>query len=80
MQRALLLDVVVGERAAVLELLAGEDQALLVGREVGRGTRDALGLDLDFDLLDRVGCTDMERLRLTPVVLDVNLLQLSGER
>ena len=29
-QRRLLLDVVVGERAAVLELLAGEDQALLV--------------------------------------------------
>merc|ERR1719482_1970259 len=30
-QRRLLLDVVVGERAAVLELLAREDQALLVG-------------------------------------------------
>jgi hypothetical protein len=29
-QRALLLDVVVGQRAAVLQLLAGEDQALLV--------------------------------------------------
>jgi len=29
-QRALLLDVVVGQRAAILELLAGEDQALLV--------------------------------------------------
>ena len=29
-QRRLLLDVVVGERAAVLELLAGEDEALLV--------------------------------------------------
>ena len=28
-----LLDVVVRERAAVLELLAGEDQALLVGRD-----------------------------------------------
>ena len=31
MQCALLLDVVVGERAAVFELLAGEDEALLVG-------------------------------------------------
>ena len=31
MQRALLLDVVVGEVAVVLELLAGKDQALLVG-------------------------------------------------
>ncbi len=30
-QRRLLLDVVVGQRAAVLELLAREDQALLVG-------------------------------------------------
>ena len=29
-QRALLLDVVVGESAAVLQLLAGEDEALLV--------------------------------------------------
>ena len=32
-QRALLLDVVVGEGAAVLQLLAGEDQALLVGED-----------------------------------------------
>jgi len=32
-ERALLLDVVVRERAAVLELLAGEDEALLVGRD-----------------------------------------------
>ncbi len=31
MQGRLLLDVVVGEGAAVLELLAGEDEALLVG-------------------------------------------------
>ena len=30
MQSALLLDVVVGQRAAVLELLAGEDEALLI--------------------------------------------------
>jgi hypothetical protein len=32
-QRRLLLDVVVGQRAAVLQLLAGEDQALLVRRD-----------------------------------------------
>ena len=32
-QSRLLLDVVVGESAAVLELLAGEDQALLIGRD-----------------------------------------------
>jgi hypothetical protein len=30
MQRRLPLDVVVGQRAAILKLLAGEDQALLV--------------------------------------------------
>jgi hypothetical protein len=47
-QRALLLDVVVGQRAAVLELLAGEDEALLV-----RG--DALlVLDLGLDVVNRV--------------------------
>ena len=33
MQRGLLLDVVVRQRAAVLELLAREDQALLVRRD-----------------------------------------------
>ena len=32
-QGALLLDVVVSQRAAVLQLLAGEDQALLVRRD-----------------------------------------------
>jgi hypothetical protein len=32
-QRRLLLDVVVRQRAAVFELLAGEDQALLVRRD-----------------------------------------------
>ena len=33
MEGALLLDVVVRKGAAILELLAGEDQALLVGRD-----------------------------------------------
>ena len=32
-QRRLLLDVVVGQRAPVLELLSGEDEALLVRRD-----------------------------------------------
>ena len=31
MERGLLLDVVVGERAAILELLSSEDQTLLIG-------------------------------------------------
>jgi hypothetical protein len=34
-KRGLLLDVVIAESTAVLELLAGEDQALLVGRNAG---------------------------------------------
>jgi len=52
-QRRLLLDVVVGERAAVLELLAGEDQALLVRRDA------LLVLDLGLDVLDGVGRLDL---------------------
>ena len=54
----LLLDVVVGESAAILELLAGEDQALLV-----RG--DAfLVLDLLLHVLDGVGRVDVKSDRL----------------
>ena len=50
----LLLDVVVGEGAAVLELLAREDQALLV-----RG--DAfLVLNLRLDVVDRIARLDLE--------------------
>ena len=38
-ERGLLLDVVVGQRAAVLQLLAREDEPLLVGRNpCGSGT------------------------------------------
>merc|ERR1711918_138604 len=48
-ERRLLLDVVVGEGAPVLELLAREDQALLVGRDA------LLVLDLRLDVVDRVG-------------------------
>jgi hypothetical protein len=47
-QRRLLLDVVVGQRAAVLQLLARKDQPLLVRRNA------FLVLDLLLDLLDRV--------------------------
>ena len=55
MERALLLDVVVGEHAAVLELLARKDEPLLV-----RG--DALlVLDLGLDVVDRVAGLDLER-------------------
>ncbi len=49
-QRGLLLDVVVGQRAAVLQLLAGKDQALLVGRDAllvlqGAGVQAASGFN-----------------------------------
>jgi len=53
-ERRLLLDVVVGQSATVLELLAGEDQTLLVGR-------DALFiLDLGFDILNGVAWLDFK--------------------
>ena len=48
-QGGLLLDVVVSQGAAVLQLLAGKDQALLV-----RGD-SLLVLDLGLDILDGVG-------------------------
>jgi hypothetical protein len=53
-QRRFLLDVVVGERAAILELLAGEDQALLVWWNA------FLVLDLGFDVVDCVRGLDLE--------------------
>jgi hypothetical protein len=59
-----LLDVVVAQSAAILELLAGEDQALLV-----RG--DALlVLDLGLDVVDGVARLDIEGNGLTRQGLD----------
>ncbi len=49
MKGRLLLDVVVGEGAAVFELLAGEDQALLVWWDA------LLVLDLALDIVDGIG-------------------------
>ena len=54
MQRRLLLDVVVGQRAPVLKLLASEDKTLLVGRDT------LLVLDLRLDIVDGVGGLDFE--------------------
>jgi len=48
MERRLLLDVVVGQSAAVLQLLAGEDQTLLIGWNA------FFVLNLGFDILDGV--------------------------
>jgi len=66
-KRGLLLNVVVRESAAVLELLAGEDQTLLVGRDA------LLVLDLGLDVLDRVRGLDLERDRLASECLDEDL-------
>ena len=48
-QRALLLDVVVGERPSVFKLLSGEDQTLLVWGNT------FLVLNLRLDIVDGVG-------------------------
>lgn len=49
-----LLDVVVAQGAAIFELLAGKDQALLVGRDA------FFVLDLGFDIVDCVGGLNLE--------------------
>jgi hypothetical protein len=61
---AYLLDVVVAQGAAILELLAGEDQALLV-----RGNA-LLVLDLGLDVVDGVARLDVEGNGLTRQGLD----------
>ena len=72
----LLLDVVVRESAAVLELLAREDQALLVWGDA------LLVLDLGLDVLDRVGRLNLERDCLARQRLDEDLCVwgCAGER
>ena len=55
MKGGLLLDVVVGQSPTVLQLLAGEDQPLLVRRNA------LLVMDLGLDIVDRVGRLDLER-------------------
>ena len=67
MEGALLLDVVVRQSAAVLELLARKDEALLV-----RG--DALlVLDLGLDSIDGVGALNVQGDVLAGQSLDKNL-------
>ena len=50
----LLLDIVVGKGATVLELFSGKDEALLVGRDT------LLVLDLRLNIVDGVGGLDLE--------------------
>ena len=63
----LLLNVVVRESAAVFELLAGEDEALLIGRDA------FLILDLGFDVIDGVGGLDLKGDGFSGKGLDENL-------
>ena len=58
MQSRLLLDIVVRKSASVLQLLAGEDETLLIRRD------SFLVLDLGLDVVDGVGRLDFERDRL----------------
>jgi len=67
MQGGLLLDVVIGKSATVLELLAGEDQTLLI-----RGDT-LLVLDLGLHILDGIGSLDLEGDGLAREGLDENL-------
>ena len=73
---ALLLDVVVRKSAPIFELLAGEDEALLVGRDTSATIRIVIShrdticsldsdspllvLNLSLHIVDRVGGLDLE--------------------
>ena len=62
-----LLDIVVAKRAAILELLAGEDEALLIRRDA------LLVLDLALDNINGVSGLGLERDGLARQGLDKNL-------
>jgi len=67
MEGGLLLDVVVGEGPSILELLASEDESLLVWRDA------FLVLDLSLDVLNGVSGLDVEGDGLSGKGLDENL-------
>ena len=67
MEGGLLLDVVIGEGTAILELLSGEDQTLLIGRNT------FLVLDLGLDVLDGVRRLHLEGDSLSSQGLDEDL-------
>ena len=67
MESGLLLDVVIRQGAAIFELLAGEDQALLVRRNT------FLVLDLLLDVVDGIAGLDLESDGLACQGLDEDL-------
>jgi len=67
MEGRLLLDVVIGQSTTILELLAREDQTLLVGRDA------FLVLDLGFHILDGIAWLDLEGDGLPRESLDEDL-------
>ena len=67
MESRLLLDVVVGEGAAVFKLLAGEDEALLIWGDT------FFILNLGLDVLNGVAGLDIQSNRLAGEGLDENL-------
>ena len=72
MKRRLLLDVVVAQSAAILQLLTGKDKTLLVRRNA------LLVLDLGLDIFNRVRRLDLERNRLASEGLHENLHRGDG--
>ena len=67
MESGLLLDVVVRECSAIFQLLTGEDESLLVGRDA------LLVLDLGLDVLDGVRGLDVQSDGLASQGLDEDL-------
>jgi len=66
-QRRFLLNVVIAQRATILKLLSGKDEALLIGRD------SFFVLDLGLDVVNRIGRFDIQRNGLSRERLDKNL-------
>lgn len=64
MQSGFFLDVIVGESTSILELLSGENQTLLIGRNA------FLILDLRLDIINSVARLNLESDRLSSEGLD----------
>jgi len=67
MQGGFLLDVVITQRASVLQLLAGKNETLLIGWD------SLLVLNLGLDIIDRIGGFDVQGNGLAGKSLDKNL-------